>query len=139
MRDMHKTLYKFWSQFTLDGAPIPAFPTGRVPDGQAFPYITFEVVEGEYFSTAFPVAVLWCQKPPEANINIQDQRATLMDQVAEAIPLGGVWLTMPGGGVILRRNGANWLRYYDPPPDDVPTGEPVIGGRISYSIQFFVR
>lgn len=142
MREMHKALYRFWSQFTWDGAALPAFPTGRVPQGQAFPYITFEVLEGEYFSTAVSPAFLWCQKPAESDMNVMDQRATLMDQVAQAIPLEGVWITFPGGGVILRRNGPNWLSYYDPQAEDnvdSPAGEPIIGGRISYSIQFFVK
>lgn len=142
MREMHKAMFQFWRKFTYDGNPIPAFPTGRVPEGQEFPYLTFEVVEGEYFSTAFPSAFLWCQKPSDVNMNVQDQRATLMDQVAEAIPQEGVWLTFPGGGVLLRRNGPNWLSYYDPKTEDnveSPTGEPIIGGRISYSVQFFVK
>lgn len=75
-------------------------------------------------------------------MNVQDQRATLMDQIAAAIPLAGVWIEFSGGGVILRRNGPNWLSYYDPKADDNldnPTGEPIIGGRISYSVQYFVK
>ena len=141
MKELHKAMYRFWSQFTWDRQPLPAFPTGRVPEGQAFPYITFEVVEGAFLSTAFPTAFLWCQKPADVDMNVMDQRATLMDQVAQAIPAAGKMLTFPGGGVILRRNGANWLSYYDPKEEnkESPTGEPIIGGRISYTIQFFVK
>lgn len=142
MKNLHMALLEFWNSFTWNSKPIPAFPSGRVPKDQAFPYFTFDVQQGAFFSFGIPTAYIWCQMPMDASYNAQAQRAQIMDAVAEAIPEGGRMLTFDGGAVWLKRNDANFMSYYDPKEEEnvqSPTAEPVIGGRISYVIQYFVR
>lgn len=133
MKELHKALYRFWSSFIWNGRSIPAFPAGRVPDKQPFPYFTFEVVEGSYFSTTVSTSFIWCQAPKDGSYNVQAQRSEILDMVAKAIPESGSLLRFEGGAVILMRNPVTFLSYYDPPIEDEesPTAEPVIGGRIS--------
>lgn len=141
MKNLHLAWLAFWNSFTWNGAPIPAFPSGRVPDGQAFPYFTFDVQQGRFFSIGIPTVYIWCRQPADLSFNAQTQRAEIMDQVAAAIPEGGKFLTFDGGAVWMQRNDANFMSYYDPKEEDnieSPTGEPVIGGRISLMTQYFV-
>lgn len=140
MTNLHLALLAFWSSFTWNGKPIPAFPESRVPENQPFPYITFEVIEGGFFSTNFPTAFIWCRQPMDGSINVQAQRASIMDQIARAIPESGRILRFDGGMVKLERNEGSFMSYYDPPEDndENPTGEPVIGGRISVAVTFYI-
>lgn len=142
MKDIHLAWLDFWNGFSWNGQRLPAFPTGRVPDKQPFPYFTFDVQRGSFFSIGFPTAYIWCQQPLDLSYNAQTQRAEIMDAVAAAIPEGGRMLTFDGGAVWIQRNDANFMSYYDPKEEDnieSPTGEPVIGGRISVMTQYFVR
>lgn len=142
MKNLHMAWLEFWNSFEWNGQKIPAFPAGRVPDEQAFPYFTFEVQQGAYFSTGFPTAHIWCRQPMDNSYNVQAQRAEIMDAVSARIPsISGCMMTFDGGGVRIRRNEANFLSYYDPKQEDnieSPTGEPVIGGRISLEVTYFV-
>lgn len=139
MKNLHMALLDFWSGFSWGGKKIPAFPTGRVPKDQPFPYITFEVLEGGFFSFAFPTAIVWCQMPSDGSYNAQTQRAEILDLIAKAIPEGGTLIKFDGGMVKLDRNEGSFLSYYDPPEEnDEPTTEPVIGGRISVSATFYI-
>ena len=140
MKDLHMAFLDFWSQFEWNGQKIPAFPTGRVPENQPFPYITFDVVQGSFFSIAFPSTYIWCQLPMDGSYNVQTQRAEIMDSIAAAIPEKGVLLRFNNGMVKLERNDASFMEYYDPEDEneDVPTGEPVIGGKISVAVRFYV-
>ena len=141
MEALHKALRAFWSQFSYGGNQIPAFPAGRVPNGQPFPYFTFDVIQGAFFKTTIPTAFIWCQAPLDGSFNVQAQRAAIMDQVAAAIPEGGRLLRFNGGAVILERNPSEFMRYYDPPEEggESPATEPVIGGRISYEMRCYIR
>lgn len=140
--DLHMAWLEFWNSFEWNGQKIPAFPTGRAPKDQPFPYITFDVQHGAYFSTGFPTAFIWCRQPSDNSYNVQKQRAQIMDAVASKIPpVSGSMLTFSGGGIRIRRNGPNFMSYYDPKEEDnieSPTGEPVIGGRISLEVTYFV-
>ena len=142
MRAIHQALLAFWNSFTWNGKPVKAYPSGRVPDNEPFPYFTFDIQQGAYFSFGFPTAYIWCKMPKDLSYNAQAQRAEIMDAVAAAIPEEGKLLTFEGGAAWLKRNDANFMSYYDPVEEngaDSPTGEPVIGGRISLSVQVFVR
>ena len=139
---IHMALLSFWNSFSWEGHPVPAFPAGRVPKSQQYPYITYDTQLGAFGSIGNPVAYVWCQMPNDGSYNAQAQRAQIMDAVAEAIPEGGKLLSFPGGAVWLKRNDANFMSYYDPKEEDgieSPTGEPVIGGRISLFAQYFAR
>lgn len=141
MKNLHLAWLEFWNGFTWNGQPIKAYPSGRVPDNEPFPYFTFDVQQGSFFSMGIPTAYIWCQQPKDLSYSAQAQRAEIMDQVAAAIPEGGRLLTFDGGAVWMKRNDANFMSYYDPKEEDneeIPTGEPVIGGRISVMTQYFV-
>lgn len=137
MTNLHMALLDFWSSFKWEGKAIPAFPSGRVPENQPFPYITFEVIQGGYFSFALPTAFVWCKQPTDGSYNVQAQRAEILDQIAKAIPESGKLLKFDGGMVRLERNDANFLSYYDEQQND-PTAEPVIGGRVSVAAHFYI-
>ena len=141
MEELHKALYKFWSQFSHGGEKIPAFPAGRVPENQPFPYITFEVIQGAFSATVVTTSFVWCQAPKDGSFNAQAQRAQIMDQIARAIPdQCGTLLRFPGGSVLLKRNPAQFMSYYDPPEEgeETPATEPVIGGRISCEMTCYI-
>ena len=52
--DKQQAYYNFWSSFS-----IPAYDENSVPDGAAFPYITYQVMVDEIDAPVFPVASIW--------------------------------------------------------------------------------
>lgn len=143
MKKLHMAWLEFWNSFTWNEKPVKAYPKGRVPANEPFPYFTFEVAKGDYFSTGILTAHIWCRMPGDNSYNVQAQRAEILDAVAAKIPpRSGCMLTYNGGGVLIRRNESSFQSYYDPKEEDNisnPTGEPVIGGRISLMVQYFAR
>lgn len=133
MTDLHRALFAFWHEHftTEDGKPIPAYLTGHVPDEAAFPYITFEVVQGAAFGMSVLVATVWLRAESGANVNAR--RAHILDQVADAIPHGGCTLRVGKGCARLYRNDAGFLSYVTDADD--PS---VVGGRISYQINYYL-
>lgn len=124
--EAHKALYEFWAGFD-----VPAFLSGHVPQGTALPYITFEVVSEEPFATNFLTAFDWHQA--QSGINVNAERAQMMDRIAQAIPPEGVLLPLTGGGYLeLLRNGSGFQSYYDDPEDAT-----IIGGRTSVQVNFY--
>lgn len=131
MTNLHKALYGFWSGFSYAGQKIPAYLSGHVPDGAAFPYFTFEVVDGDFYGNTVLTAYIWCRAASGANVNAQ--RAAILDDVAHAISRScGARLLYSGGMAMLYRNAANFQSYLDDPDD-----KDIVGGRISYEIYFF--
>lgn len=130
MTGVHKALYRFWSGFSLDGASLSAYLSGHVPDGAALPYITFDVADGDSFAASILTAIVWLKA--ESGVNVNAQRAQVLDQIARAIPAEGVLLQYSGGTIRLDRNPANFQSYYDDPED-----ASVIGGRTSYEVRFY--
>lgn len=137
MTKLHMALLEFWSSFEWQGEKIPAFPVGRVPENQPFPYITFEVIQGGFFGVSLPTTYVWCKQPSDGSYNVQAQRADILDQIAKAIPESGKMVRFDGGMVRLERNDTNFLSYYDEPNTDNTT-EPVIGGRVSVSAHSYI-
>lgn len=128
MRQTHKALTAFWGSFN-----VPAFISGHVPENQPFPYITFEVAQGDAFGETVLTAFNWhkIENPEISNANIMAERADLMDAIAQKIPPQGVKIPLDAGFLILSRNSADFQNYYDDPED-----ESVLGGRTSYEIRF---
>lgn len=136
----NQALYEFWSSFEYEGQLIPAYLSGHAPDSASFPYFTFESAQGAYGTTAILTAIVWFQTSLEpTDVSTQTRVAEVLGMVENAIPEGGRWLTFAGGGVLLRRNDASFLSYYNPDEEDNDTIQPVYGGRVSYTAQFFVR
>lgn len=123
MTYVHKALYAFWASFG-----IPAYLTGHVPDEATLPYITFEVVDGEPFSSNFLTAFVWVKQDGTGN----ETRAKYLDRIREAIPADGTQLYLPDGMLMLYRNGSSFLSYYDDPEDDT-----ILGGRVSYQVNYY--
>lgn len=120
MTDVHQALYRFWSSFG-----VPAYLSGHVPDGASVPYITFEVGDGEPFSSTFLVAIVWAAD--------NATRAALLDKIAEAIGADGTTIALDGGGMLaLYRNAGGFMSYYDDPEDKT-----ILGGRVSYQVNFY--
>lgn len=135
----NQALYEFWSNFEYEGQLIPAYLPGHVPQNAVFPYFTFEMGQGAFGTTAILNAFIWFQKSMEpSDLSTQMRVSEVLGLVEKAIPEGGRWLTFVGGGVLLRRNGGSFLSYYKPENEN-DTALPVYGGRVSYTVQFFVK
>lgn len=139
-----QALYEFWSSFLYNGEYLPAYISGHVPPDKEdhFPYWTYEVKHGEFGSTAIVTAFLWFQQSMEPTApSAWSHIADVMSMVENAIPPAGRWITFAGGGVLLRRNGPNFISSYDPAQDSDGNviESPIRGGRVSYTIQFFMK
>ncbi len=125
MKSVNEALFSFWSGFG-----VPAF-LDRVPQGQTFPYITFEVIQGDALTSLPLTAFNWHKERPGVSLNAE--RSALMDAIADAIPPEGRRLPLNGGGfLVIQRNGAQFQSYYDDPED-----ENVRGGRTSYEVRYY--
>lgn len=141
--DLSQALFQFWSQFTWEGKPIKAWRQGHVPlDANGnfavdFPFITFTVRMPEYSRQAILTAFVWCKQAEGMNVNAQ--RAAILDQIGAAIPAHvGRLYSMANGGVMWLTRNVEFQSDYS--PDDKTTeieGEPVIGGRISYILNAY--
>lgn len=124
MTGLKEALYKFWSQFGPD-----AYLSDCVPQDATLPYITYNVTQPAFGRTAVLTAFVWVPRETKGNAN----RTTLMDLIAEAIPVGGVMLPVAGGGyIVLERNDADFQTDWQ---DDTDTD--VIGGRTSYTLRYY--
>lgn len=124
MTGTHKALYMLWSSFG-----VPAYLAGHVPEGAEFPYITFSVSAGDAMEQDVLAAFNWHRAAPGVNVNME--RAALMDRIAAAIPSEGVLIPTGDGRLFVYRNSAGFQQYYDDPEDAA-----IIGGRTSYIISF---
>ena len=124
MTAVHKALYSFWSQFGC-----AAYLAGHVPDDAEFPYITFSVGAGDALAEDVLTAFDWHRA--ENGVNVNAERAELMDRIQLALPPEGRLIEAGEGRLFLYRNGSSFQSYYDDPEDQA-----VIGGRTSYIIKF---
>lgn len=131
MKSLHQVLFNFWSQFTHDGEAIPAYYAGVIPNNAQFPYITFSVSRGEAFSQGFNTVFFWFRR--EDGQSPMPKIAAVLDEVAKAIPAGGVLLKVDGGCAAIYRNGSDWLTYMQDAEDPE-----VWGGRVSYQINYYL-
>ena len=132
MTGLHAALQAFWGGFTYAEAAIPAYEQGNVPNDAAYPYITYEAVEGAYWGSTFLTAFVWVKK--ESGVDWQAQRAAILDLIALAIPTCGTTVSLTNGNARLERNPSDFMSYYDDPTDTS-----VAGGRVSYEISFYNR
>ena len=121
MTGLHQALYSFWAQFTYGGEAIPAYLQGHVPEGAAFPYFTFDVTDSRAFATAVVTATVWCQA--SSGVNVNAQRAAILDSVDRAMPEADLRLDFPGGFAMLRRGSGDFHSYITDEDD-----QSVVGG-----------
>lgn len=129
MTEFVKALHQFWSQFGT------AYQQDQVPDGQQFPYITYEVIEGAPFAQNALTARCWFAHREGESINAAV--ATLLDQVKRAIPPQGLKLPCGEGFAVLYPNAAGFLSY-EVDPDTLEDGRKIVSGRISYEITYYL-
>lgn len=128
MTDFAKALTAFWSSFDM-----PAYQTEQVPNGTAFPYVTFEVLQGAPFSQNVLTARAWFRAERGQSVNAQV--AQFLDNVKKAIPPQGVTLQSGDGFFSIFPNGAGFLSWeVDPASDEA---QKIISGRVSYQINYY--
>ena len=131
MTGFHKALYTFWSGFSSNGKSIPAYLSGHVPPKTTFPYITFEVVEGEFFSGNILTAFGWFKAESGGNVNAEV--ANFLDSVEAAIPKEGAVLPVGEGSAVICPNGSTFVSY-----ETDNENRDIVGGRVSYEIHYYL-
>ena len=98
MRETEKTLYDFWSGFQ-----IPAFVEGYVPDDQALPYITYQLLKTNWRSQSATYARVWYYDTS------YDAITSKVNQIEAAI---GEGITLPSGdGFIFLAKDINFCQF----------------------------
>ena len=92
-------IYAFLSSFA-----IPAYASSSVPDQAAFPYITYDLVLGEWGQPEVNMPVnVWYRTDSEALPNAK------VREIGERIGMGGVLLHCDGGYIWLKK-GSPWAQ-----------------------------
>lgn len=88
----------------LSGFAIPAYAASSVPDQAAFPYLTYDLVIGEWEQGEVNMTVnVWYRTESEAQPNAK------VREIGAAIGLGGVTLPCDGGMLWLKK-GSPWAQ-----------------------------
>lgn len=130
MTEFVKTLHVFWSNFGM-----PAYQSDQVPAFQAFPYITYEVIEGAPYTQNVALARGWFAERENESVNAEV--AAFLDEVKNAIPPQGVRLSAGDGFFVLSPNGASFLSF-ETDPDTLEDGRQIVSGRVSYEITYYL-
>lgn len=130
--EITRALWDFWAQFSINGTPIPAFQSGGVPDGQEFPYITFEAPMADAMETLPLAAHCWLRDPDLSQTAAQ--RIAFFQAVEQAIPQEGVMLPLPVGFLMIRRGSGDFL-YPGTDADD----RTVLYGRVGYEVTYYTK
>lgn len=86
-------LNKFFNTFGMT-----AYPSSAVPDDVIFPYLTYEMATGDVYSGDLAIVVnLWFYTTSEKIPNDK------VEQISEAIGLGGVTVPYDGGAVWIKK------------------------------------
>lgn len=123
MTDLKRALYEFWSQFG-----VPAYLSDCVPDGAELPYITYTVAQPAFNGSTVLTAFNWHRRGENGNV----ERSSLMDLIADAIPVSGRFLPVGEGYVVLYRNDSDFQTDWQ---DNLDTD--IIAGRTSYIVQYY--
>lgn len=135
MMDISSTLWKFWGQFQLDGAPIPAYQTGAVPNDASFPYFTFDAPQGEAFAQLPLVATLWCRYEGENTAAAIAQRLAIGEAISKTIPpIVGLQLPLPSGFLMLYRGSGDFLY-----PTQDEEDKTILGLRVGYEVTYYTK
>lgn len=88
----------------LSGFSIPAYAASSVPDQAYFPYITYDLVLGEWEQGEVNMPVnVWYRTESEATPNAK------VREISRAIGMGGVTLPCDGGMLWLKK-GSPWAQ-----------------------------
>lgn len=88
----------------MNGFGIPACPSSSVPFDQPFPYITYDLVIGDWLGGEVNMPVnVWYRTESESEPNAK------VRQIADEIGIGGV--TVPcDGGMLWLKKGSPWAQ-----------------------------
>ena len=88
----------------LSGFSIPAYASSSVPDQANFPYITYDLVVGEWGETEVNMPVnVWYRTESEATPNAK------VREIAHAIGMGGVCVPCDNG-ILWLKKGSPWAQ-----------------------------
>ena len=88
----------------LSGFSIPAYASSSVPDQAEFPYITYDLVVGEWGEPEVNMPVnIWYRTESEAQPNAK------VREISRALGMGGVTLPCDGGMLWLKK-GSPWAQ-----------------------------
>lgn len=88
----------------LNGFGIPAFPSTSVPHDQGLPYITYDLVLGEWDQGEVNMVLnVWYRTESEAEPNAK------VREIWRALGIGGVQVPCDGGTLWLKR-GSPWAQ-----------------------------
>ena len=94
-----EALQQFFSGFDLT-----AYAAASVPTDTVFPYLTYDLVTGNWGDTEVSITVnLWYHTDSEALPNAK------ADEIADTIGIGGKVLLCDGGGIWIKR-GSPWCQ-----------------------------
>ena len=130
IKEVNDALWSFWAQFQLNGTPIPAYQSGGVPDGQEFPYITFDTSRPDTMNTMPMTAFGWFRNGDRA-ISFA-QRLAWWEAVEKAIPEKGVRLPLSVGCLMIHRGSGDFLT-----PGTDEEDKTLIFGRVGYEVTFY--
>lgn len=112
----------------LAGFSIPAYASASVPDQAEFPYITYDLVLGEWGEPEVNMPVnVWYRTDSEAIPNAK------VREISQAIGMGGV--TLPcDGGMLWVKKGSPWAQAMSVEGED----EKVKRRYININIEFLI-
>ena len=102
-----QTLHSFWSSFG-----IKAYDENSVPDGAAFPYITYEVSSDDFGTQIAQTASLWYRDSSWADITEKAQ------EISDFITRGGRMIAFEGGAMWIRK-ASPWSQRMSDPSDEM--------------------
>lgn len=95
--------YEVINEF-LSGFNMPAYAVGSVPSTPEFPYLTYQLLTGDFMSGEMAMEVnLWFYTASEAAPDLK------ADEIKAAIGYGGKMLVYDGGALWIKR-GSPWCQ-----------------------------
>lgn len=90
--DKEQALHFFWSSLG-----IPAYEENSVPDGTAFPYVTYQKMSGAFEDTLNPTGSIWTRKSTWADAD------ALKSSLESLLGYGGQLYKIDGGYMVVKR------------------------------------
>jgi hypothetical protein len=116
-------IYQFLASFG-----IPAYAATSVPDQATFPYISYELVVGEWLADEVNMPVnVWYRTESEAQPNAK------VREIGERIGMGGVLLHCDGG-VLWVKKGSPWAQAVTVEGEDEKVKRRYVNINIEYLI-----
>lgn len=112
----------------LNGFSIPAYASSSVPDRAEFPYLTYDLVLGEWGQPEVNMPVnVWYRTDSEALPNAK------VREISQAIGMGGV--TLPcDGGMLWVKKGSPWAQAVTVEGEDEKVKRRYVNINIEYLI-----